>query len=65
MRYDYRERRIWCADCEKNIEAFDAFEMLVTYFSETERKLDRRAEQLAEAEKFQTRTLAARQIGPN
>ena len=28
MCYDSQERRIWCADSENNVEAFDAFLLL-------------------------------------
>lgn len=62
MHYDPRERRIWCPDCEQNIEAFDAFEMIVGQFNAAERKIERREIELEESERFQVRTLAARQI---
>lgn len=60
--YDDRERRIWCADCEQNIEAFDAFELLVGWFDRASKKLERRQEELAAAEAHQLRSLAARQL---
>src|SRR3954471_13728802 len=62
LNYDSIERRIWCADCEKNIEAFDAFEQIVGQFTAASRKIDLRVSQLKEAENFQVRTLAARNI---
>jgi hypothetical protein len=62
LHYDRQERRIWCSDCEQDIEAFDAFERIVEQFSDAERKLKTRASELSEAERFQIRTLAARQI---
>lgn len=62
LHYDSRERRIWCADCEQNIESFDAFEIIVSQFSAQDRKNKRRAAELDEAEKFQIRTIAARQL---
>jgi hypothetical protein len=30
--YNAEERRIWCADCERTIEGFDAFKMLTRNF---------------------------------
>lgn len=62
MHYDCRERRIWCADCEQNIEPFDAFEILVGYFSDAERKIAKRQDELTAAEQHQIRSRAARQL---
>lgn len=62
LRYDAGERRIWCADCEQNIEAFDAFEMLVQQFARAAQEIKRRATELTEAETHQVRSLAARQL---
>ena len=31
--YDQNERRIWCNDCERDVEAFDAFRGLVERYS--------------------------------
>jgi hypothetical protein len=61
-RYDHQERRIWCADCEQNIKAFDAIEHLVEQFSNSVRQIGKRSSELAEAEKFQARTLAAHRL---
>ncbi|MFG0504112.1 hypothetical protein JQN61_04625 [Pseudomonas putida] len=58
--YDDRERRIWCSDCETEVEAFDAFAGLVEMFSGAQSRINRRAAELAEAEKFQIRTRAAK-----
>jgi len=62
IHYDRAERRIWCADCEQNIEAFDAFEIIVAKFDAAAQNIKRRQSELDEAEKFQIRTLAARQL---
>jgi hypothetical protein len=62
LRYSDVERRIWCADCEQNIEAFDAFELLVGQFSEASSRLRRKAKELAAAEAHQLRSLAARHL---
>jgi hypothetical protein len=60
--YDASERRIWCKDCEKDIEAFDAFEQIVSRYNVALSSLERREVALMEAEKFQIRSLAAKQI---
>ncbi|PAA08055.1 hypothetical protein [Pseudomonas fragi] len=60
MVYDHNERRIWCSDCESEVEAFDAFLHLVEKFSAAAGRINRRAAELAEAEKFQIRSRAAK-----
>lgn len=60
MVYDDKERRIWCSDCETEVEAFDAFIQLVEKFSAASGRINRRAAELAEAEKFQIRSRAAK-----
>lgn len=58
--YDHNERRIWCSDCETEVEAFDAFESLVSMFSAAADRIKRRQTELAEAEQFQVRGRAAK-----
>jgi hypothetical protein len=60
--YDDRERRIWCKDCEKDVEAFDAFKQIVSQHSAARGRLERREVKLKEAEAFQVRSLAAKEI---
>lgn len=62
LTYDTAERRIWCKDCESDVEAFDAFLILVTYFDRAEKGIARRQTALIEAETFQVRSLAAKAI---
>lgn len=62
LHYDKSERRIWCRDCEQDVEAFDAFELLVAQYNRAYQDMERRQKELYEAEKFQTRTLAARAL---
>lgn len=58
--YDEKERRVWCSDCETEVEAFDAFIGLVEVFDGGLKKLNRDRAALAEAEKFQLRSRAAK-----
>ncbi|MHC2144085.1 hypothetical protein [Pseudomonas sp. 210_17 TE3656] len=58
--YDDKERRVWCSDCEAEVEPFDAFMGLVQVFSAGTNRINRRAAELAEAEKFQIRSRAAK-----
>lgn len=58
--YDAKERRIWCKDCENDVEPFDAFTALVENYDRALSAIARREQQLAEVEGFQARTLAAK-----
>lgn len=58
--YDDKERRIWCSDCEQEVEAFDAFIGLCEVFSAGIKDLNRRRRELHEAEQFALRTRAAK-----
>ena len=60
--YDGNERRIWCKDCERDVEPFDAFKILVEQIGGVIDSLSRREEAVAAAEKHQLRTLAAKEI---
>jgi hypothetical protein len=60
--YDEKERRVWCRDCEVEVEAFDAFLGLVEVFSGGMSKLKHRRRELDEAEVFQMRSRAAKVI---
>lgn len=62
MAYDPSERRIWCKDCETDVDPHDAFRLLVeqanAYFDE----LNKRAARISEAEQFSLRSVAAREM---
>lgn len=60
MVYDQRERRIWCKDCENDVDAFDAFEMLAKRSHEHRAMLDAREQKIEEAEAFTIRSVAAK-----
>lgn len=60
--YDTSERRAWCRDCETEVEVFDAFVQLVGHFSAAQSKIERRRQELAEAETFALRSRAAKRI---
>ena len=48
--YDEKERRIWCKECECDVEPFDAFELLVAQYSKAYEDANRRIEAANEAE---------------
>lgn len=60
MHYDQEERRVWCADCESNIEAFDAFTILVENFDRQIKRLQDRESKIIEAEATTLVSRAAR-----
>lgn len=62
LHYDNHERRIWCKDCERNIEPFDAFRMLVDRYGAALDNIKRREQALREAEAFKVRTIAAKKM---
>lgn len=62
LTYDPKERRIWCRDCETDVDAFDAFIVLVENYNHGVNELNARDEKLREAEAFQVRSVAAKNI---
>jgi hypothetical protein len=62
LRYDPRERRIWCADCEKDVDSFDAFKLLTEQYHSALEGLKQRQARLVEAEMFQVRLIATKTI---
>lgn len=62
LNYDSAERRVWCADCERNVDGFDAFKILVESFDYALKRLDERETKLTEATTFSLRSLAAREL---
>lgn len=60
--YDTAERRIWCADCERDVEAFDAFEIVAVRVHEALAAHNRREKAIQEAEAFTLRSRAAKAL---
>lgn len=60
--YDNQERRIWCKDCEKDVEPFDAFKGIAENFSKQTSILQRRENKINEAEQHNLISLAAKVI---
>ena len=60
LTYDADERRIWCGECETEVEAFDAFINIVEHFNAGIENLRKRTEEVQEAEKFSLRSRAAK-----
>lgn len=62
MVYDPKERRVWCKDCEKDVDAFDAFTALVGQYHSAHRDLEDRLKRTRDAEKAGLHLLAAKVI---
>lgn len=62
LNYDTRERRIWCKDCERTIDPFDAFTGIVGQFASAAADAARRLKNAEEAETRATRSIAARNL---
>lgn len=58
--YDDNERRVWCQDCEQEVEPFDAFMNVVGIFQKAAADINRRRRELAEAEAFRIISRAAK-----
>ena len=62
LSYDSKERRIWCRDCEQDVEAFDAFESLLNQVHDVEARLERREKEIDVAENHCLHLIAAKNI---
>ena len=62
MAYDPKERRVWCKDCEKDVDAFDAFKNLAEQYHRAFENLQDQRKQINEAAQFQCRSIAAKHI---
>lgn len=62
MRYDGEERRIWCADCENDVEPFDAFLVLVEYFSAAQAKASRMMDEAKAAQAHALISIASKEM---
>lgn len=60
--YDQQERRIWCQDCERDVEHFDAFRIIVEQFAAAAANVKERQEKIAEAEAATIISRAAKNI---
>lgn len=60
--YDNRERRVWCEDCERNIESFDAFLSLVENYNSAINQYEKIKETALQAHDHNLHLIAARNI---
>ncbi len=62
LRYDPKERRVWCSDCEKDVDSFDAFVLIAEQAHSAFADIKARYKRLEEAEAFQARLVATKTI---
>lgn len=60
--FDDRERRIWCSDCEQDLEGYDAFVLLARKFYTAEARLSARRAQLQKDEQVSLVSRAAKAL---
>lgn len=60
--YDVEERRVWCSDCESEVEPFDAFHLIVRRLTEFQEALRRRLDELERAEAKALTLIAAKNL---
>lgn len=60
--YDLKERRIWCKDCETNIEGFDAFQIIVLQWHAAHDELDRQRKIIEDAKTSHLTRIAAKRM---
>ena len=62
MVYDTQERRVWCNDCEQEIEPFDAFKVITENMDSHMKRLIQRDQSLKEAETKAARSRAVKAL---
>ncbi|MGB7387968.1 MAG: hypothetical protein WA929_10280 [Pseudomonas neustonica] len=62
LNFDDQERRIYCQDCEQEVDHFDAFITVVNNWRTMTRRLDERRKSIDEAEQFTLVSRAAKEL---
>jgi len=60
--YDKNERRVWCKDCERDIESFDAFELVVAQFYDAKRHYETMQREVEEAQQHNLHLIACKNL---
>lgn len=60
--FDRNERRIWCSDCEKNVDPFDAFESIANNMSAAISHFQSIKKSALEAQDYNIHLIAAKNI---
>lgn len=62
LSYDQHERRIWCKDCETNVEGFDAFLIITEHFYVATKRLERERAAIDQARDHNLIRIAAKKM---
>lgn len=62
LMYDATERRIWCKDCERDVDAFEAFTGIAEHFRVAESRIARIKAEALEAQNHALHLIAARNL---
>lgn len=62
LTYNVEDRRVWCQDCERSIDSFDAFMVLVRNFAAMERAARAKMEKAEEARDAHLGRRAAKEL---
>lgn len=62
MTYDNHERRVWCNDCETQLELFDAFEALVNQWHKAFANLEQQKKEIMELIEANRMKVAAQRL---
>ncbi|MFG1481040.1 hypothetical protein V5F53_20670 [Xanthobacter sp. V4C-4] len=62
MHYDQKERRIWCPDCERDIDPSDAFLHIVEPYDAAYKRLQRMRAEIIEAQECALHSIAAKKL---
>lgn len=62
MLYDTKERRVWCQDCEQDVDPFDAFTNIVSRYDQALTRLSERQQKVEEAEQKSAHLIAAKNL---
>lgn len=62
LMYDQIERRVWCKDCESDVDSFDAFSIIVEYLSAANKRIEVAREEVNKAKNYNLRRIAARKL---
>lgn len=60
--FDRAERRVWCKDCEKNVDAFDAFCGITEQYTDALDDLKRQHKELEEAKTHALHLIACKNL---
>lgn len=60
--YSTTERRIWCKNCEKDIEPFDAFELIIKQYDSATKQATRLLNEAREAQENTLISIASKKV---